>query len=62
MKQSTVTLVGKIQKLIDRSLIKEMDQAQISVAGADYLYDALRIPNILGWQEGKSVEVTIRLI
>jgi hypothetical protein len=62
MKQGTVTLIGTVQKLIDRSMLKESQQAQIALTGADYLYDALRIPNTLGWEVGKAVEVTIRLL
>jgi hypothetical protein len=30
--------------------------------GADHLYEERRIPNSLGWEEGKTVEVTIRLL
>ena len=62
MKQGTVTLIGTVQKLIDRSMLKESQHAQIALVGADYLYDALRIPNTLGWEVGKAVEVTIRLL
>jgi hypothetical protein len=62
MKQGMITLAGTIQKLVDRSASKEPQQAQITLAGADYLYDELRIPNTLGWEEGKAVEVTIRLL
>jgi len=62
MKEGTVTLAGTVHKLIDRSALKEPQQAQIALAGADYLYDELRIPNTHGWKEGKAVEVTIRLL
>jgi hypothetical protein len=62
MRQDTITLAGTVRRVIDRSALEEPQQAQIAFAGADYLYDELRIPNTLRWEEGKSVEVTIRLI
>jgi len=62
MKQSIITLSGTIHKVIDRTAVQQAQQAQISLAGADYLYDELRIPNTHGWEEGKAVEVTIRLV
>jgi hypothetical protein len=62
MEDSTIRLTGTIRKLIDCSLIREPQQAQIALAGAAHLYDELRIPNTLGWKEGKTVEVTIRLL
>lgn len=62
MKPGTITLAGTIQKLIDRSMLKEPQELQIGLAGAGHLYDELRIPNTYGWEEGKAVEVTIRLL
>jgi hypothetical protein len=62
MTQHTITLSGKVQKLIDRSMLKQPQMVQLSFAGADHLYDELRIPNTLGWEEGKTVEVTFRLL
>jgi hypothetical protein len=62
MKLGAIRLAGTIQKLIDRSALKEPQQAQIALTGADYLYDALRVPNTHGWEEGRAVEVTIRLL
>jgi hypothetical protein len=62
MTQPTITLAGTIKKLIDRSMSKQPQQVQIGLHGADHLYDELRIPNTLGWDEGKAVEVTIRLL
>jgi len=62
MMQPTITLTGTIQKLIDRSMIKESQLLQIGLRGAAHLYDELRIPNSFGWEAGKSVEVTIRLL
>jgi hypothetical protein len=62
MTQPAITLAGTIEKLIDRSITKQPQQVQISLRGADHLYDEVRIPNSLDWQEGRQVEVTIRLI
>jgi hypothetical protein len=61
MDPNTITLVGTIQKLIDRSVLQQPQQAQIALAGADYLYDELRIANTHGWKQGEAVEVTIRV-
>ena len=62
MAQDTITLTGSVKKLIDRSLLNEPQQAQISLVGADFLYDELRVPNIHKWEIGRDVEVTIRLL
>jgi hypothetical protein len=62
MTQHTITLAGTIRKLIDRSMLKQPPLIQLHLHGADHLYDELRIPNILGWEEGKTVEVTFRLL
>ncbi|MGA8233776.1 MAG: hypothetical protein WB795_20035 [Candidatus Acidiferrales bacterium] len=55
-----ITLAGTVKKLIDRSLLHEPQQAQISLVGADFLYDELRVPNIHKWEVGKGIEVTLR--
>jgi len=60
MKPGIITLAGTVRKIIDRSVLNEPEQAQISFAGADYLYDELRIPNIHNWEVGKGIEVIIR--
>ena len=62
MTQHTITLAGTIQKLIDRSTLKQPPLVQLRFHGAEHLYDELRIPNTLGWEQGKSVEVTLRLL
>jgi hypothetical protein len=62
MTQPTITLAGTVQRLIDRSMLKQPQQVQIYLQGADHLYDELRIPNTLGWEEGRTVEVTFRLL
>jgi CRP/FNR family transcriptional regulator, cyclic AMP receptor protein len=45
MAQDTIKLTGSVKKLIDRSLVRESQQAQISLSGADFLYDELRVHN-----------------
>jgi hypothetical protein len=60
MALSVITLAGTVAKLIDRKMTNEPQQAQISLAGADYLYDELRIPNSCNWKVGDGIEVTIR--
>ncbi len=62
MAKDTITLSGTVEKLIDRSLIKEPQQAQISFQGAGYLYDEIRILNTHSWKVGKRIELTIRSI
>jgi hypothetical protein len=62
MTQGIITLAGTVKKLIDRSITSEPQQAQISLIGADFLYDELRIPNIHKWEVGKGIEVTIRTL
>jgi len=60
MTPGVITLAGTVKKPIDRSAVNEPPQAQIFLAGADHLYDELRIPNVHAWEVGKSIEVTIR--
>jgi hypothetical protein len=60
MIKDTIKLAGTVEKLIDRSLIKLPQQAQISFQGAEFLYDEIRILNTHGWEVGKSIELTIR--
>jgi hypothetical protein len=62
MTPETIMLTGTVRKVIDRSRFQELPQAQIAVADAAYLYSELRISNTQGWEEGKAVEVTIRLV
>jgi hypothetical protein len=62
MAKDTITLSGTVEKLIDRSLIREPQQAQISFQGAGYLYDQIRILNPHSWEVGKRIELTIRSI
>jgi len=62
MNPNTITLAGTVNKLIDRSALNQPQQAQISLSGADYLYDELRVPNIHQWEIGKNIEITIRVL
>ena len=57
-----ITLTGTVCKLIDRSLTRGIQQAQISLVGADALYDEIRIPNTRNREVGKGIEVIIRPI
>jgi hypothetical protein len=60
MALGVITLAGTVAKLIDRRMTNEPQQAQISLAGADFLYDELRVPNSCNWKVGDGIEVTIR--
>jgi hypothetical protein len=62
MTPDTIKLTGIVRKLIDRSIVQEPQQAQIALHAAGHLYDELRVPNTLGWEEGRNVEVTIRVL
>lgn len=53
-----VTLPGKVEKVIESSLPSEPEKAQISVEGADTLYDEIRIENELKDEDGKQVRLT----
>jgi hypothetical protein len=46
-----ITLTGTVCKLIDRSLTRGIQQAQISLVGADAFYDEIRIPNTQNWDD-----------
>jgi hypothetical protein len=60
MTKDVITLAGTVQKLVDRNILNQPQQAQISLVGAEYLYDELRIPNLHNWEVGRCIEVTIR--
>jgi hypothetical protein len=60
MEQKLIVLTGTVEKLIDRSVIKQPEQAHICFAEAEPLYRELRIPNVHGWQVGTPVEITLR--
>jgi hypothetical protein len=60
MTNDSITLAGTVEKLIDRSLIEQPQQAQISFQGAEFLYDEIRILNTHRWEVGERIELTIR--
>jgi len=62
MTQPTITLAGTVQKPLDRSTLKQPQLVQLSFQGADHRYGELRIPNTLGWEEGRAVEVTFGML
>jgi hypothetical protein len=56
MAQDTITLAGSVKKLIDRSLVNEPQQAQISLVGADFLYDELRSPTFINGRSARMLK------
>ncbi len=60
MTKDVIKLAGTVNKLIDRTILREPQQVQISLVGADVFYDELRVPNVHNWEVGKDIEVTIR--
>jgi hypothetical protein len=46
--------------MIDRSMVNEPQLAQITIFGADVLYDEIRVPNFCNWKEGEDIELAIR--
>jgi hypothetical protein len=65
--KSNVTLPGKVEKIIEPPYPSEPEKAQISVEGADPLFQEIRIENSLTdengeevcLKEGAEVEVTV---
>jgi hypothetical protein len=58
-KKPTVTLPGTVDKVIPPSRYSgEPEKAEISVEGADPLYQEIRIENTLQDEEGKEVGLT----
>jgi hypothetical protein len=65
--KSNVTLPGKVEKIIESPYPSEPEKAQISVEGADPLFQEIRIENSLTdengdevrLKEGAEVEVTV---
>ena len=53
----SVTLPGKVEKIIESPLPSEPDKAQISVEGADTLYQEIRIENTLTDENGHEVRL-----
>jgi hypothetical protein len=54
-KKPAVTLPGRVEKVIPANY--EPEKAQISVDGADPLYNEIRVENTLQDQEGKQVKL-----
>jgi hypothetical protein len=52
--------VGKVRKLIDFPSGHGAQQAPIALDGADYLYNEVRIANVLKWPVGNSIKITIK--
>ena len=53
----SVTLPGKVEKIIDSSRSSEPEKAQIAVEGADDLYKEIRIENTLTDENGRTVRL-----
>jgi len=53
----SVTLPGKVEKVIPPSHPRELEKAQISVEGADTLYQEIRIKNSLTNENGDEVRL-----
>ena len=53
----TVTLPGKVEKVIESPHPPEPEKAQISVEGGDPLYKEIRIENKLKDEDGKQVRL-----
>jgi hypothetical protein len=53
----SVTLPGKVEKVIPPSHPSELEKAQISVEGADTLYQEIRIKNSLTNENGDEVRL-----
>jgi hypothetical protein len=62
MMNTTITLAGTVKKIVDRSKVQQPQQAQISLQGADFLYDEIRVTNVHNWEVGKGIEVTLRAL
>lgn len=54
-KKPAVKLPGRVEKLIPANY--EPEKAQISVEGADHLYDEIRVENSLQDEEGEQVKL-----
>lgn len=53
----SVTLPGKVEKIIESARPSEPEKAQISVDGADTLYKEIRIENSLTDENGEEVRL-----
>jgi hypothetical protein len=55
MEKPSVTLPGKVEKIIDRP--NEPEKAQIAIEGADEMYREVRIENTLTDEKGDKVRL-----
>jgi hypothetical protein len=63
----SVTLPGKVEKIIESPRLNEPEKAQISVEGAEPLYQEIRIENsltnddgdVVALKKGADVDVTV---
>ncbi len=53
----SVTLPGKVENIIPPSHPRELEKAQISIEGADTLYQEIRIKNSLTNENGDEVRL-----
>ena len=53
----SVTLAGKVEKIIPGPVPAIPDKAQIAVEGADHLYKEIRVENTLQDENGKPVSL-----
>ena len=53
----SVTLPGKVEKIIPGVVSTMPDKAQIAVEGADHLYKEIRVENTLQDEDGKPVSL-----
>ena len=53
----SVTLPGKVEKIIPGVVPAMPDKAQITVEGADHLYKEIRVENTLQDENGKAVSL-----
>jgi hypothetical protein len=55
--RASVTLPGKVEKIIPGVIPGIAEKAQIVIEGADALYQEIRIPNVFETENGKEVSL-----
>jgi hypothetical protein len=53
----SITLPGKVEKIIKSPFPQEPEKAQVSVEGADHLYKEIRVENKLKDENGQEVKL-----
>jgi hypothetical protein len=53
----SITLPGKVEKIIKSPFPQEPEKAQVSVEGADHLYKEIRVENKLKDENGNEVKL-----